>query len=160
MEENHNQTGELSLKQVVELVGLPPRLELIKDGLDVPLDLYRKLALRMADQYLAVVGLGLRETQVEHYALELRGGNEWRDVAYALAHWANVKQDHIVYHSEEELLRHGPEGEPRDLHDFKDAVWANLGLLQADPDERGVQARAFRAAVEASLEVIKARRAA
>jgi|GEM_PF-7069911 len=160
MEEKLYESGVLSLKQLVELVGLPPRLALVKDGLDVPVDLYRKLVLRMADRYLAVVGLGLRETQPEHYAVELRGGNEWRDVAYALAHWANVKQDRVVYHDEEELLHRGPEGEPRDFHDFKDAVWASLGLLQADPGEREVQERAFRAAVEASLEVIKARRAA
>ncbi len=160
MEEKRNGPGELSLKQVVELVGLPPRLELVKDGLDLPVDLYRKLVLRMANHYFGVVGLGLRETQPERYALELRGGSEWRDVAYALAHWANVKQDRVVYHDEEELLHHGPEGEPWDFHDFKDAVWASLGLLRADPGEREVQERAFRAAVEASLEVVKARHAA
>lgn len=160
MVEKRNEPGSLSLKQVVELVGLPPRLELVKDGLDLPVDLYRKLVLRVANQYFAVVGLGLRETLPEQYALELRGGNEWRDVAYALAHWANVRQDRVVYQNEEELLHHGPEGEPRDLHDFKDAVWASLGLLRADPGERGVQERAFRAAAEASLEVMKARHAA
>lgn len=160
MEEKRYEPGELSLKQVVELVGLPPRLELIKDGLDVPVDLYRKLVLRVANHYLGVVGLGLRETQPEQYAVDLRGGNEWRDVAYALAHWANVRQDRVVYQNEEELLHHGPEGEPRDFHDFRDAVWASLSLLKADADERGVQTRAFRAAVEASLEVLNSRRAA
>ena len=160
MHEKLRETGELSLKQVVELVGLPARLALIRDGLDLPVDLYRKLALRLANHYFAVVGLGLRETQPEQYALELRPGSEWRDVAYALAHWANVKQDRLVYQNEEELLHRGPEGEPRDFHDFRDAVWASLGLLKADPVEREAQAQAFRAAVEASLEVIKARRAA
>ncbi|MCA1905604.1 MAG: hypothetical protein LDL11_03315 [Desulfarculus sp.] len=160
MEDKRNPNGELSLTQVVELVGLPARLELVREGLDLPADLYRKLVRRVADHYFGVVGLGLRETRPEHYALDLRGGSEWRDVAYALAHVANVKQDRVVYHDEEELLHRGPEGEPRDFHDFKDAVWANLDLLRADPSEREVQQRAFRAAAEASLEVIKARRAA
>jgi len=46
------------------------------------------------------------------------------------------------------------------LDNYRDAVLASLGLLQADPGEQNLQARAFRAAVEAALEVEKVRRAA
>jgi len=152
--------GWLSLNQVLDLVGLPPRLELVKDGLDVSAGLYRSLALRVARQYLGVVGLGLREVEPEVYQVELAPGAEWRDVAYALAHWANVKQDRLVYQNEEQLLHRGPEGEERRLDNYRDAVLASLGLLQADPGEQNLQARAFRAAVEAALEVEKVRRAA
>ncbi|MFH1057350.1 MAG: hypothetical protein V1797_01565, partial [Pseudomonadota bacterium] len=113
MPDNKLNAGVLSLKQVLDLVGLPPRLELVKDGLDVPAGLYRSLVLRMARQYLGVVGLDLREVGDENYQVELAPGAEWRDVAYALAHWANVKQDRLVYQSEEELLRRGPWGDER-----------------------------------------------
>ncbi|MFH1034185.1 MAG: hypothetical protein V1806_06715, partial [Pseudomonadota bacterium] len=91
---------------------------------------------------------------------ELAPGAEWRDVAYALAHWANVKQDRLVYQSEEELLRRGPWGDERQFDTYRDAVLASLSLLKSEPDEQGLQNRAFRAAVEAALEVEKVRHAA
>lgn len=160
MPDNKLNAGVLSLKQVLDLVGLPPRLELVKDGLDVSVRLYRSLVLRMARQYLGVVGLDLREVGDENYQVDLAPGAEWRDVAYALAHWANVKQDRLVYQSEEELLRRGPYGDQRHFDNYRDAVLASVGLLKSEADEVGLQDRAFRAAVEAALEVEKVRHAA
>lgn len=152
--------GVLSLKQVLDLAGLPARLELVKDGLDVSAPLYRSLALRVAQQYVGVVGLRLREIEPERFKVELAPGAEWRDVAYALAHWANVKQDRLVYENEEQLLHRGPYGEERRLESYQDAVLASLDLLRAEPGEQSLQARAFKAAVEAALQVEKVRHAA
>lgn len=70
------------MTQLVEWLGLPPRLQLIKDGLDVSVDLYRRVAVRVASAHLGSVGLGLEETGPDVYEVVLRPGSEWRDTAY------------------------------------------------------------------------------
>lgn len=163
MDEKHAELGVLNLRQIVQWLGLPPRLELAKEGLDASEELYRKLAARLASAHLGSVGLLLSQTGEDHYEVELRPGAEWRDAAYYLGHLANLRAGRLVVNDPEEMLRKDVEsGHPRAFADYRQAVLGHLRLLAVEPggQEEAAPARAFRAALEAALEVEKARRAA
>jgi hypothetical protein len=163
MAETHTEIGVWSLKQIVEWLGLPPRMQLLKEGLTPSADLYSRVAVRLASAQLGSVGLGLVQTGEDRYEVELRPGVEWRDAAYYLGHLANTQAGRLVVNDPEELLRKDAlSGERRQWPDFRQAVLAHLSLLAVPAQEGREQApsRAFRAALEAALEVEKARRAA
>lgn len=163
MAEKLREAGVWNLQMLVDWLGLPPRMQLMKEGLDAPADLYRKLAVRVASAHLGSVGLGLVETGPDLYEVVLRPEADWRDAAYYLGHWANLRAGQMVVNDPEELLRRDAlSGAKRDFADYREAVLGNLALLAIPPDsgEEQAPARAFRAALEAALEVEKVRHAA
>jgi hypothetical protein len=163
MAEKTHEPGVWTLKQIVAWLDLPPRLQLIKEGLDSSVELYRKVALRLASTHLGSVGLGLVETGPDRYEVELRSGAEWQDAAYYLGNLANLQAGRLVVNDPEELLHKDVvSSQRRELADYRQAVLAHLHILAVTP-EPGVEqapAKAFRAALEAALEVEKARHAA
>lgn len=161
-----NNTGNvvLNLAQILELTGLPPRFQLVADGLDASADLYRRVVLRLAGAHLGQVGLALLETGPDAYQVILRPGNEWREVAYNLAVAANAAADRLIINDVDELLRRDlATGQTRDYPGYQEAVEGHLYLLRPpdpEPGRQGVGAKALRAALEAALEVEKVRRVA
>ncbi|MBI5523852.1 MAG: hypothetical protein HY910_14585 [Desulfarculus sp.] len=163
MAEKRNELGVFNLRQIVQWLGLPPRMQLVKEGLDASEELYRKLAARLASAHLGSVGLLLTQSGDDRYEVDLQPGAEWRDAAYYLGHQANLRAGRLVVNDPAEMLRRDVEsGEPRAFADYRQAVLGHLSLLAVEPggQEEQAPARAFRAAIEAALEVEKARHAA
>lgn len=163
MPDKRAELGVFNLRQIVQWLGLPPRLQLVKEGLDASAELYSKLAARLASAHLGSVGLVLVQSGDDRYEVDLRPGAEWRDAAYYLGHLANLRAGRLVVNDPGEMLRKDVEsGERREFADYREAVLGHLRLLAVEPSAEGEQApaRAFRAALEAALEVKKARHAA
>lgn len=163
MAEKRDQAGVLNLGQIVGWLGLPPRMQLVKEGLDPSEGLYRQVATRLASAHLGGVGLALFQSGEDRYEVDLRPGAEWRDAAYHLGNLANLRAGRLVVNDPQEMLRRDAlSGQARDYADYRQAVLGHLHLLAVEPDGQGEKApaRAFRAALEAALEVEKARRAA
>ncbi|MBI4799825.1 MAG: hypothetical protein HY794_14095 [Desulfarculus sp.] len=163
MPENRVELGVLNLRQIVQWLGLPPRMQLVKEGVDASEELYRQLAARLASAHLGSVGLLLTQSGDDRYEVDVRPEAEWRDAAYYLGHLANLQAGRLVVNDPEEMLRRDAlSGHAREYADYRQAVLGHLYLLAVPPENQGEQApaRAFRAALEAALEVEKARHAA
>jgi len=162
MNEKNRPAGVWNLQVIVDWLGLPPRMQLIKEGMDPSAELYRKVAARLASAHLGSVGLGLAQVGEDAYEVQLRPEAEWRDAAYYLGNVANTQAGRLVVNDVEEMLRRDAlSGQPREHADYREAVLAHLYLLGVPREGQGQgPARAFRAALEAALEVEKARRAA
>ncbi|MFH1033846.1 MAG: hypothetical protein V1806_05010 [Pseudomonadota bacterium] len=163
MDEERIEPGVWNIKQIVAWLDLPPRLQMLKEGLDASVELYTKVAVRLASAHLGSVGLVLTQTGADRYQVEPRPGADWRDAAYYLGNLANLRAGRLVVNDPEELLqRDALSGERREHADYRQAVLAHLHLLAVPPGDGPEQAtaRAFRAALEAALEVEKARLAA
>ena len=161
MADERAELGFLHLQQIVDWLALPPRMQLMKEGLDPSAELYRKLATRLASGHLGAVGLMLAQQGPDLYQVEPRPGADWPDVAYYLGHMANLQAGRLVVNHPDELLAKDVlTGEPRAYADHRQAVLAQLNILAVPPENRADNplAQALRAAVEAALEVEKLRR--
>jgi hypothetical protein len=124
--------GRLSLKDILELLELPTRGEVQKEGLNPDIETYRKVVIKVANAILGAVQLILLPTEEDEYELAPAAGGEWRDAAFHLGYYANLKAGSVVVDSSKAFLRYNaPEG---GWPDFRAAVLGNLSLLRSLPE--------------------------
>ncbi|MEW5914114.1 MAG: hypothetical protein AB1814_16275 [Thermodesulfobacteriota bacterium] len=122
----------MSLKDVLELLELPTRGEVQKEGLNPDIETYRRVVLKVANAVLGAVQLTLVPAGEDEYELAPAAGGEWRDAVYHLGYYVNLKAGAAVVGSSKAFLRyHAPKG---GWPDFRAAVLGNLSLLRDLPE--------------------------
>lgn len=150
------------VEDLVGLFGFPGRGELRREGLEVGEDLYNKLVVRLARNYLSPVLLQLSEAPGGMYQLQPAPGNDWKDAAWWLGHTYNLHVDQPAVSAPEDLLTLGLEPGEAPCPSLRHAVLANLWLLKDVPKQyfsAGAGA-ALRKSVRDASEVLKVRSAA
>ena len=149
-------------EDLVELFGFPTRGQLRQEGLELGEDLYKKLMVRLARNYLAPLMLELAEAPGDMFQLRPATGNDWKDAAWWLGHTYNLHVDRPVVGGPEDLLTLNLEPGQAPYPSLRRAVLANLWLLREVPKHyfaAGAGAT-LRKAVGDALEVLKVRSAA
>ncbi|MCB2226625.1 MAG: hypothetical protein KQH53_08090 [Desulfarculaceae bacterium] len=112
---------------------MPTRGEVQMEGFNPDIDTYRKVAHKVALSYFASAGLTLAPLEDELFQVAPIPGNDWPDVAFYLAHEANLEAGAVTIHSAQELLkRNAPQGRP--WPDYESAVLANLDIIRDAPE--------------------------
>lgn len=103
------------------------------EGYNPDIETYRKVAHKVALNYFSTAGLTLWPVEDELFQIGPIPGNDWPDVAFYLAHAANLEAGAVAIHSAQELLkRNAPQGQP--WPDYQSAVLANLDIIKGVPD--------------------------
>ncbi len=103
------------------------------EGYNPDIETYRKVVHKVARNFFAVAGLTLWPVDDDHFQIAPLAGNEWPDVAFYLAHAANLEAGGVTIQSANALhRRNAPGGKP--WPDDQSAVLANLDILQGVPE--------------------------
>eukprot|EP01022_Parablepharisma_sp_SALTPOND_P032629 TRINITY_DN8573_c0_g2_i1.p2 TRINITY_DN8573_c0_g2~~TRINITY_DN8573_c0_g2_i1.p2 ORF type:complete len:146 (+),score=49.33 TRINITY_DN8573_c0_g2_i1:614-1051(+) len=103
------------------------------EGYNPDIETYRRVVHKVARNFFAAAGLTLWPLDDDRFQIAPLPGNEWPDVAYYLAHAANLEAGGVTIHSANELRkRNAPPGRP--WPDDQSAVLANLDILQGVPE--------------------------
>ncbi|MCF8031457.1 MAG: hypothetical protein K9K66_17765 [Desulfarculaceae bacterium] len=117
----------------MELLKLPTRGEVQFEGFNPDIETYRKVAHKVALNFFSTAGLTLWPVEDDMFQIGPIPGNEWADVAFYLAHEANLEAGAVTIHSAKELLkRNAPMGQP--WPDYQSAVLANLDIIRDAPE--------------------------
>ncbi len=128
-----DQDGRISLKSLLELLQLPTRGEVQMEGHNPDIELYRKVAHKVARGFFQAAGLTLWPVDDELFQIAPSPGGQWADAAFYLAHLGNLEASSVVIHSTQELRkRNAPQGRP--WPDDRQAVLANLDILRDAPE--------------------------
>lgn len=146
-----SEEARLSLRQVLDLFGLPTRGEVQKEGLNPDVETYRKVLIKVANAWLGAVQLVLRPLGEDEYEVTLAAGAAWRDAAYHLAYYANLQAGSIVVGSSKAFL--GYQAPTGGWPDYRSAVLGNLALLRTIPQT--LHLNSARATLLKALELVQ-----
>lgn len=156
MVEKQKEPYRIGLKGLLEVLGLPTLPELWKDGWKLDRDLYRKLVVKVAENFLGAMFLTLREDKQDEFIVDIVPGGDWRDAAMILGHLVNLKAGRVVIDHQDRLLEGVGQGNGRKIYaDLREAVLDNLKLAGRAHEAFGVSSprKGLLAALEAVQEV-------
>lgn len=157
MDKQKQVSDKISLAGLIGMLGLPTLPELRRDeGLNPSPELYTKLVIKIARNFLANVGMILRPLAEDRFQIAPGEGMNWVEVGHYLGHALNMQQGRVLINTPDDLVKnrwHGGMTQP--YTDIREAVLSNLDLIQAAPGVYSMTgpAEALKRAVENLTEV-------